>query len=79
LITAADLGIAIEEHCNSAGIRDALDRLPDRAYNESVAGNTAGDNQSRPDDIGRAVSRRGTPLDRGFDPVPPWLRRSQPG
>jgi hypothetical protein len=44
--------IAIEEHWNSAGIRDALDRLPDGARDESVAFNTMGDNQARLEDIG---------------------------
>src|SRR5579859_2768413 len=44
--------IAIEEHWNSAGIRDALDRLPDGARDESVAFNTMGDNQARLGDIG---------------------------
>src|SRR5580704_9101920 len=45
--------IAIEEHWNSVGIRDALDRLPDGARDESVAFNTMGDNQSRLEDIGQ--------------------------
>jgi hypothetical protein len=44
--------IAIEEHWNSAGIRDALDRLPAGARDESVAFNTMGDNQARLEDIG---------------------------
>jgi uncharacterized protein len=44
--------IAIEEHWNSASIRDALDRLPDGARDESVAFNTMGDNQARLEDIG---------------------------
>ena len=44
--------IAIEEHWNSPGIRDALDRLPDGARDESVAFNTMGDNQARLEDIG---------------------------
>jgi hypothetical protein len=44
--------IAIEEHWNSASIRDALDRLPDAARDESVAFNTMGDNQARLEDIG---------------------------
>ena len=44
--------IAIEEHWNSAGIRDALDRLPGGARDESVAFNTMGDNQPRLEDIG---------------------------
>jgi hypothetical protein len=35
--------IAIEEHRNSAGIRAALDRLPDVARDESVAFNAMGD------------------------------------
>jgi predicted TIM-barrel fold metal-dependent hydrolase len=46
--------IAIEEHWNSAGIRDALDRLPGRSYDESVAFNTRGDSQARLEDIGAA-------------------------
>src|SRR5580704_1123015 len=45
--------IAIEEHWNSAGIRDALDRLPDGARDESVAFNTMGDNQARLEDLGQ--------------------------
>jgi predicted TIM-barrel fold metal-dependent hydrolase len=45
--------IAIEEHWNSAGIRDALDRLPGDARDESVAFNTMGDNQARLEDIGQ--------------------------
>jgi uncharacterized protein len=45
--------IAIEEHWNSAGIREALDRLPDGARDESVAFNTMGDNQARLEDIGQ--------------------------
>jgi uncharacterized protein len=45
--------IAIEEHWNSAGIRDALDRLPDGARDDSVAFNTMGDNQARLEDIGQ--------------------------
>jgi uncharacterized protein len=45
--------IAIEEHWNSVSIRDALDRLPDGARDESVAFNTMGDNQARLEDIGR--------------------------
>ena len=32
--------IAIEEHWNSAAIRDALDRLPNGARDESIAFNT---------------------------------------
>jgi uncharacterized protein len=44
--------VAIEEHWNSAGIRDALDRLPDGARDESVAFNAMGDNQARLEDIG---------------------------
>jgi hypothetical protein len=44
--------IAIEEHWNSVGIRDALDRLPDGARDESVAFNAMGDNQARLEDIG---------------------------
>src|SRR6185437_3453189 len=45
--------IAIEEHWNSAGIRDALDRLPDGARDESTAFNTMGDNQARLEDTGQ--------------------------
>jgi predicted TIM-barrel fold metal-dependent hydrolase len=45
--------IAIEEHWNSASIRDALDRLPDGARDESVAFNAMGDNQARLEDIGQ--------------------------
>jgi uncharacterized protein len=45
--------IAIEEHWNSAGIRDALDRLPDGTRDESVAFNIMGDNQARLEDIGQ--------------------------
>jgi len=45
--------IAIEEHWNSAGIRAALDRLPDGARDESIAFNTMGDNQARLEDIGQ--------------------------
>jgi hypothetical protein len=45
--------IAIEEHWNSVSIRDALDRLPDGARDESVAFNTMGDNQARLEDIGQ--------------------------
>src|SRR5215469_3344171 len=45
--------IAIEEHWNSAGIRDALDGLPAGARDESVALNTLGDNQARLEDIGQ--------------------------
>jgi predicted TIM-barrel fold metal-dependent hydrolase len=44
--------IAIEEHWNSAGIRDALDRLPDGVRDESVAFNAMGGNQARLEDIG---------------------------
>jgi predicted TIM-barrel fold metal-dependent hydrolase len=44
--------IAIEEHWNSVSIRDALDRLPKGAQDESVAFNTMGDNQPRLEDIG---------------------------
>jgi hypothetical protein len=36
--------IAIEEHWNSASIRDALDRLPGGERDESVAFNTMSDN-----------------------------------
>jgi predicted TIM-barrel fold metal-dependent hydrolase len=45
--------IAIEEHWNSAGIRAALDRLPDGARDESTAFNTMGDNQAGLEDIGQ--------------------------
>ena len=45
--------IAIEEHWNSVGIRDALDRLPGGARDESVAFNAMGDNQARLEDIGQ--------------------------
>src|SRR5271170_3153803 len=45
--------IAIEEHWNSAGIRDALDRLQGGTRDESVAFNTMGDNQARLEDIGQ--------------------------
>jgi uncharacterized protein len=45
--------IAIEEHWNSVSIRDALDRLPDGARDESVAFNAMGDNQARLEDIGQ--------------------------
>jgi predicted TIM-barrel fold metal-dependent hydrolase len=44
--------IAIEEHWNSVGIRDALDRLRGAARDESVAFNAMGDNQARLEDIG---------------------------
>ena len=44
--------IAIEEHWNSVAIRDALDRLPAAARDDSVAFNRAGDNQARLEDIG---------------------------
>ena len=44
--------IAIEEHWNSVSIREALDRLPGAARDESVAFNTRGDNQARLEDIG---------------------------
>jgi uncharacterized protein len=57
--------IAIEEHWNSVGIRDALDRLPDRARDESVAFNTMGDNQARLEDIGQG--RIGTMDAAGID------------
>jgi predicted TIM-barrel fold metal-dependent hydrolase len=46
--------IAIEEHWNSASIRDALDRLPGDTQDESVAFNAMGDNQTRLEDIGPA-------------------------
>jgi predicted TIM-barrel fold metal-dependent hydrolase len=45
--------IAIEEHWNSASIRDALDRLPDGVRDESVAFNAMGDNQARLEDVGQ--------------------------
>src|SRR6185437_11341234 len=45
--------IAIEEHWNSTGIRDALDRLQGGARDESIAFNTMGDNQARLEDIGQ--------------------------
>ncbi len=45
--------IAIEEHWNSASIRDALDRLADGARDESVAFNSMGDNQARLEDTGQ--------------------------
>lgn len=45
--------IAIEEAWNSVSIRDALDRLPDGARDESTAFNTMGDNQARLEDIGQ--------------------------
>jgi uncharacterized protein len=45
--------IAIEEHWNSAGIRDALDRQQGGARDESVAFNMMGDNQARLEDIGQ--------------------------
>jgi predicted TIM-barrel fold metal-dependent hydrolase len=45
--------IAIEEHWNSVSIRDALDRLPGGARDDSVAFNTMGDNQTRLEDIGQ--------------------------
>ena len=44
--------IAIEEHWNSVSIRDALDRLPAWARDESVAFNQMGDNQARLEDLG---------------------------
>jgi uncharacterized protein len=44
--------VAIEEHWNSPGIRDALDRLPSGARDESVAFNSMGGNQARLEDIG---------------------------
>jgi predicted TIM-barrel fold metal-dependent hydrolase len=45
--------IAIEEHWNSASIRDALDRLPDEARDESTAFNVMSDNQARLEDTGQ--------------------------
>jgi uncharacterized protein len=39
--------IAIEEHWNSVSIREALDRQPSGARDESVAFNAVGDNQAR--------------------------------
>ncbi len=44
--------IAIEEHWNSVSIREALDRLPRGAQDESVAFNRRGDTQDRLEDIG---------------------------
>lgn len=44
--------IAIEEHWNSASIREALGRLPDSERDESVAFNNRGDNQARLEDTG---------------------------
>ncbi|WP_053700380.1 amidohydrolase family protein [Streptomyces sp. NRRL F-5755] len=46
--------VAVEEHWNSVTIRDALDRLPSGARDESVVFNTMGDNQARLEDIGQA-------------------------
>jgi hypothetical protein len=45
--------IAVEEHWNSASIRDALARLPGGARDESVAFNTMSDNQARLEDVGQ--------------------------
>lgn len=45
--------IAIEEHWNTSGIRDALDRLPAGERDESVAFNRMGDNGARLEDIGQ--------------------------
>ncbi|MQY06371.1 amidohydrolase family protein [Actinomadura macrotermitis] len=45
--------IAIEEHWNSAPIREALDRLPHATRDESVAFNAMGDTQTRLEDIGQ--------------------------
>ncbi len=45
--------IAIEEHWNSVNIRDALDRLPGAARDESVVLNTMGDTRARLEDIGQ--------------------------
>src|ERR1700689_1587219 len=45
--------IAIEEHWNSVGIREALDRLTDGARDESVAFNAMDGNQARLEDIGQ--------------------------
>jgi hypothetical protein len=45
--------IAVEEHWNSAGIREALDRLPGGERDESVAFNAMGGNQARLEDIGQ--------------------------
>jgi uncharacterized protein len=53
--------IAIEEHWNSAGIRDALDRLPGGARDESTAFNTMSDNQARLEDLQAHSTRRPTP------------------
>jgi predicted TIM-barrel fold metal-dependent hydrolase len=44
--------IAIEEHWNSDGIRDALDRLEGTQRDESIAFNAMGSNQARLQDIG---------------------------
>ena len=45
--------IAIEEHWNSAGIRDALDRLPGGERDDSVAFNAMSGNQARLEGIGQ--------------------------
>ncbi|MFG2794432.1 amidohydrolase family protein [Streptomyces sp. NPDC048419] len=44
--------IAIEEHWNSDGIREALDRLEGTQRDESIAFNAMGSNQARLQDIG---------------------------
>lgn len=44
--------VAVEEHWNSAAIRDALDRLPDGARDESTAFHTMSDHQARLEDLG---------------------------
>jgi hypothetical protein len=46
-------GQGCEPDWNSVSIRDALDRLPDRARDDSVAFNSMGDNQARLEDIGQ--------------------------
>lgn len=45
--------IAVEEHWNSASIREALERLPSGERDESVSFNSMGDNQARLEDIGQ--------------------------
>ena len=44
--------IAIEEHWNSASIRQALNRLPEGSRDDSVASNDRDDNEARQEDIG---------------------------
>jgi hypothetical protein len=77
--------IAIEEHWNSAGIRDALDRLQNGARDESVAFNTMGDSQARLEDIGPgrvevmdAPSARIRPASARSRPCRPAIRRPRP-